>query len=251
LALTLDGGSQFFIVIKQYSIINNGLQEHFYLFLNLFYAIIIIAINKWLIIMKKLHPKQEKLLDLLKNNIEEPLTIRELQDEIGASSPSIVHHHIKQLETKGFLRRNPHNPHDYQILAEDPDKKIAFLNLYGMAQCGPNGSMLDGNPIDRIPISTKILGFPSADAFLVKAKGDSMEPKIKNGDIVIAKKGDLPENGNIVVCVNNGEALIKKIQQNGNNIILTSLNQSYDPFLADEDTFKVEGVVRGILSYME
>jgi len=200
--------------------------------------------------MKKLHPKQEKLLNLLKNNIEEPLTIRELQNKIGASSPSIVHHHVKQLESKGYLRRNPCNPQDYQILADEPDKKIAFLNLYGMAQCGPNGSMLDGNPIDRIPISTKILGFSSADAFLVRAKGDSMEPKIKNGDLVIVNKNNKPADGNIVVCVNNKEVLIKKIQQMDNdNIFLTSLNQNYKAILADKSNFKVEGIVKGILSY--
>ncbi len=201
--------------------------------------------------MKKLHPKQKKLLNLLKNNIEDPLTIRELQSELDASSPSIVHHHIKQLESKGYLRRNPGNPQDYQILADSPDKMIAFLNLYGMAQCGPNGTILDGKPIDRIPISTKILGFSSSDAFLVKAKGDSMEPKIKNGDLVIVKKSETPDDGNMVVCVNNGEVLIKRIQKNDDKVILTSLNQSYEPFLADKNNFKVEGIVKGILSYTE
>ncbi len=202
--------------------------------------------------MKKLHPTQEKLLKLLKNNIEEPLTIRELQAEIGISSPSVVHHHIQQLEKKGYLRRNPYNSQDYQILADGPDKKIAFLNLYGMAQCGPNGTILDGNPIDRIPISTQILGFPSADAFLVRAKGDSMEPKIKNGDLVIVNKNNKPADGNIVVCVNNEEVLIKKIQQIDNdNIFLTSLNQNYKAILADKTNFKIEGVVKGILSYTE
>ncbi|MCK5062157.1 peptidase S24 [Candidatus Parcubacteria bacterium] len=202
--------------------------------------------------MKKLHHTQEKLLKLLKNNIVEPLTIRELQADLGVSSPSVVYHHILQLEKKGYLRRNPGNPQDYQILADGPDKKIAFLNLYGMAQCGPNGSMLDGNPTDRIPISTKILGFSSADAFLVRAKGDSMEPKIKGGDLVIVKKGNKPEDGNIVVCVNNGEALIKKIQQIDNDkVFLTSLNQSYKAILADKNNFKVEGIVKGILSYTE
>jgi repressor LexA len=199
--------------------------------------------------MKLLHSTQEKLLKLLKNNIEEPLTIRELQAELGVSSPSVIHHHILQLEKKGYLRRNPGNSQDYQILAEDPDKQIAFLNLYGMAQCGPRGSILDGNPIDRIPIATKILGFSSADAFLVRARGDSMEPKIKQGDLVIVDKNSTPENGNIVVCVNDGEVLIKKIQRNGKKIILTSTNPSYDPFLATEKSFKIEGVVRGVLSY--
>lgn len=199
--------------------------------------------------MNKLHPTQEKLLGLLKENINDPLTMRDLQEKLGLSSPSVVFHHIQQLEKKGFLRRNPSNPQDYQILSDGPEQKIAYLNMYGLAQCGPNGSILDGNPIERIPISTKILGFSSADAFLVKAKGNSMTPKIAEGDIVIVKKTNIAKDGDIVVCVNNGEALIKKFTKTDNEVILSSLNTLFKPFNANHDDFRVEGVVRGILSY--
>ena len=107
--------------------------------------------------MKKLHVAQQKLIKILKNNITDPLTIRELQEELGVSSTSVVHHHIQQLEKKGYLRRNPSNPRDYQILADSPDKKITYINLYGLAHCGPEGRILDDDPIDRIPIASQIL----------------------------------------------------------------------------------------------
>lgn len=197
--------------------------------------------------MKNLHPVQQKLIKILKKNLTDPLTIRELQKELGASSPSVVHHHIQQLEKKGYLRRNPSNPKDYQILADSPEKKITYINLYGLAQCGPKGSILDGSPVDRIAIASQILGFPSSEAFMVKAKGDSMTPKINNGDLVIARKAKNAENGSTVVCINNGEALIKKIQK-GKEIILVSTNSSYEPFVAGED-FRIEGIVRGVYSY--
>src|SRR3989338_771739 len=100
--------------------------------------------------MKKLHKVQEKLLQILKRTVTDPLTIREMQNELGISSPSVVYHHIQQLEKKGYLRRNPINPKDYQILADSPDKKITYLNLYGLATCGPDGSILNDDPIDRI-----------------------------------------------------------------------------------------------------
>ena len=195
-----------------------------------------------------LHPNQKKLIDLLKTHKHDPLSVRDLQNLIGASSPSVVQHHIKQLEAKGYLRRNPANPYDYQILATKPDRDITYLNLYGMAQCGPNGSILDGNPIDQIPISTKILGFSSTDAFMVKAKGDSMKPKINPGDLVIVKKVRKANNGDLVVCVNNEEVLIKKYQNIGRQILLTSLNPEFTPFIAAPD-FKIEGIVRGIINY--
>lgn len=197
--------------------------------------------------MKTLHPTQKKLLDLLKENITEPLTVRELQSALGISSTSIVHHHMEQLEKKGYLRRNPANPKDYQILADSPEKTITYINLYGLAQCGPKGSILDGNPVDRIPIASKILGFNSSEAFMVKAKGNSMMPKINDGDLVIAKKAHSADNGAMVVCVNKGESLIKKIQK-GKEIILISTNQACEPFVAAKD-FRIEGIVRGVFTY--
>ncbi|MDP1728281.1 MAG: S24 family peptidase [Bacteroidota bacterium] len=151
---------------------------------------------------------QELLLELLKKYQEYPLTIRELQEELTISSPSVIYHHIQQLEKKGYLKRNPHNPKDYSILS-DPDKPIVYLNQYGFAQCGPSGSILDGNPIDRVPIASRLLKFPAEEAFLVEAKGDSMEPKIYSGDLIIARKQNHAESGDIIVCVNNLETLIK------------------------------------------
>ena len=205
--------------------------------------------------MQKIHQTQKKLLEILKANIDDPLTIRELQDRVGASSPSVVHHHITKLIEKGLLRQNPSNPHDYQVLADNPDSNVVYLNVYGMAQCGPKGSILDGNPIDRIKISSKVLGFSAADAFVVKARGNSMVPKINPGDLVIAKKAEVVDGGEVVVCVNDGEVLIKKVQKiptEAGNITynLISLNPEFTPFTANED-FKIEGVVRGVLSYLK
>lgn len=208
-----------------------------------YYPYVKLSINK----MKKLHEVQKNLLQILKRTITDPLTIRELQKELDISSPSVVHHHIQQLEKKGYLRRNPANPKDYQILADSPDKKITYLNLYGLATCGPKGSILDNSPIERIPISSKILGFSSAEAFTVKAKGNSMTPKINDGDLVIAQKTNNADSGSVVVCINNGEALIKKIQKN-KNIILVSTNPSYEPFVAAKD-FRIEGIVKGVYTY--
>ena len=137
--------------------------------------------------MTKIHPKQKALLDLLKKNIDDPMTIRELQDALKMSSSSIVQHHIQQLEKKGYLKRNPFNPKDYQVLS-DPERPIVYLNLYGLAQCGPKGSILDGSPIDRIPIASRLIKFSTDEAFLLEAKGDSMIPKINPGDLVIVQK---------------------------------------------------------------
>lgn len=195
----------------------------------------------------KIHKTQQKLLKLLQKHVDNPLTIRELQDELEISSPSVVQHHIQQLEKKGLLKRSASNPKDYQLLSA-PEKQIVYLNLYGLAQCGPQGSILDGNPIDRIPIASRLLKFPTKDAFIVKAKGDSMEPKINPGDLVIAQARNNADSGDLVVCVNDGMAIIKKLILQNKKVILQSLNTNYDPIIASDD-FRVEGIVRNVLHY--
>lgn len=199
--------------------------------------------------MKKLHEKQKRLLNLLQVHLLDPLTIRELQEELDISSPSVVQYHIEQLEKKGYLKRNPNNPKDYQILSE-PEKPIVYLNLYGMAQCGPNGTFLDGDPIDRIPIASRLIRFPAENAFLVEAKGDSMEPKISEGDYVISKKSMAADNDDTVVCIYDSKVLIKKLYKKKDQIILQSENHDkYAPILVRGDQLKIEGIVKGMIKF--
>lgn len=195
-----------------------------------------------------LHKNQERLLALLANNIDSPLSIRELKYELGLSSPSLVHHHISQLEKKGYLKRNPNNPSDYQVLLT-PENPIAFINIYGLAQCGPNGTLLDGNPIERVALASNLISFPVQEAFLVKAKGNSMEPEIKDGDLIIARKTSYAENNQIVICAFNEMALIKRIRKTAKDqIILESVNPEYAPIIVDEEnTLRIEGVFQGLI----
>ena len=62
-----------------------------------------------------LHPTQQELLRLLATNVSDPLSLRALQSEVGASSPSVIAHHLGQLEKKGYLKRNPNDPNQIQV----------------------------------------------------------------------------------------------------------------------------------------
>lgn len=199
--------------------------------------------------MKKLHPTQEKLLKLLKDNIDNPLTIRELGSQIDEESPGVVYHHLTQLEKKGFLKRNPNNPKDY-VLMDSPDKKIVYLNKYGTAKCGPGGLILAGNIIDRVPMPSSLLKFPAAEAFIVEAKGDSMEPKIKSGDIIIAQQRNAAEHLDLVVCSYKEEVLIKQFLIADGVLLLSSLNSNkYPPMRVTKHDLKIAGVVKNIIHY--
>ena len=68
-----------------------------------------------------------------------------------------------------------------------------------------------------------------AEYFALQVKGASMEPKFSEGDVVIVKKQDTAEDGEIVIALVNGdEATIKKLKKRADGIDLLPLNQQFD-----------------------
>jgi repressor LexA len=200
--------------------------------------------------MKKLHTKQKELIELLKTNSNNPLSIKDISKALEIESPGVLYHHLRQLEKKGFLKRNPNNSKDYVVL-DSPENSVIYIAKYGMAQCGPSGSILEESPIEHVAIASSLIRFPASEAFIVEAKGDSMEPKIKNGDIIIARKHITPVHGDIIVCVHNLEAKIKKFSQINGVVSLVSENHNkYHPVnITEEGELRIEGVVKNILNY--
>lgn len=176
------------------------------------------------------------------------MSLRDIAEKIGVNSPNTVLHHIKQLEQKGYLRRNPANTADYIVL-KDPIKDITYINLYGMAECGPNGLLAEDNVIDRVPFSTKTFGV-SDQVFLVKARGRSMEPYILENDLVLSVKQPAVESGDIGVVVHNNEPKIKKVIKSDTEWILYSLNPKYEmETIKKDDDFAIIGKVKNIIHF--
>lgn len=198
--------------------------------------------------MDDLHKNQLSILELLQEYQDNPLTIRKIQIALDFSSPSVVLHHIQKLESKGYLKRNPNNPRDYQIFLS-PERPIVYINYYGFAQCGINGTFLDGHPLDRIPVASKLLKFATEEAFMVKAKGNSMKPQINEGDLVIAQKSKIAINHDIVVCVLDNKVLVKKYFRQHNTVTLISLNSNEHPPIIVNENLNIEGIVKNVLSY--
>ena len=86
------------------------------------------------------------------------------------------------------------------------------------------------NILDYEEISTKMAA--TGEFFALQIKGDSMEPRMFHGDIVIVRKQEYIENGEIaVVLVNGDSATVKKIVKKDTGIMLVPLNSScsYEP----------------------
>ena len=79
--------------------------------------------------------------------------------------------------------------------------------------------------------------------FGLQIKGDSMSPRIMNGDVVIVRKQDDADTGDIVIAIINGDdGCCKKLKKTGNEIVLISLNPAYSPMVftkTESDTIPV------------
>lgn len=97
------------------------------------------------------------------------------------------------------------------------------------------GTIPAGTPVEAIE---EILDYEEitpqmasqGEHFALKIKGQSMEPKISDGDVVIVRKQDDCENGEIaVVLVNGDEATVKRIKKGPEGLMLIPNNPAYEP----------------------
>ncbi len=165
-------------------------------------------------------------------------------------SPSLVSYTIKQFERRGIIKRNIYNPNEYNIILA-PQPQMFYANLIE-ARCGENGVLNEDHVLDRVPIATGQFSIVNPErVILVKAKGDSMEPKIFEGDMVLAEKimESNPQSGRIYLVINDNEALIKKYVEINGMGNLVSLNPSYNPIpitegLGTRFIAEVKGIIR-------
>ena len=100
--------------------------------------------------------------------------------------------------------------------------------------------------IDWEEIPAEMVG--SDEYFGLRIKGDSMSPRIMDGDTVIVRRQDDADTGDIVIAIVNGDdGVCKKLRKTDSGIMLISLNPAYDPMVfnhADIDTIPVNIIGR-------
>lgn len=201
----------------------------------------------------KLHPIQERLLILLKKkkgDIED-LSLRKIGEMVDVfNKPQIIAHHLQRLEEKGYIRKDSPASKKYIVLSK-PISDVVWINRYGFAECGPEGLLGDDEIVEKIPLSSKTFNIENADNyFLVEARGKSMEPLIKDGDLVLAKKQlHVNNDGQLAVVVHDEVPKIKKVIRNNKTYCLVSLNPDYskEDVIENENSLRVVGLVKSII----
>ena len=80
--------------------------------------------------------------------------------------------------------------------------------------------------------------------FALKIKGDSMEPRMESGDVVIVKQqSDANSGDTVIVLVNGDDATCKRLQKTDNGIMLVSTNPKYPPMFYSLEDIQTKPVV--------
>lgn len=93
---------------------------------------------------------------------------------------------------------------------------------------------------EEVPLSWKSQG----EFFGLRIKGDSMEPRMESGDVVIVKQqSDANSGDTVIVLVNGDDATCKKLQKTDNGIMLVSTNPKYPPMFYSNEEIVTKPVV--------
>lgn len=93
---------------------------------------------------------------------------------------------------------------------------------------------------EEIPLAWQNQG----EFFALKIKGDSMEPRMESGDVVIVKQqSDASSGDTVIVLVNGDDATCKKLQKTDNGIMLVSTNPKYPPMFYSNEDIRTKPVV--------
>lgn len=112
--------------------------------------------------------------------------------------------------------------------------KLVKIPILGKIACGDPIDAIENVSEYRITPSETL---PSGEMFYLEATGNSMEPKVPDGSLVLCRKQEDVESGEIAAVLVNGdqETTLKKVIKQGNTILLQPLNESYAPYVVNKD----------------
>ena len=189
---------------------------------------------------KDLTKKQEETLTFIKKYMVShgfPPSVREICAGMGLSSPATAHTHLKELETKGFIRKQNSKFRTIELLVDNEfeEKKekedVVSVPLLGKISCG--------NPIEAIENPDEFFTLPASlipareSIFTLKCSGDSMiNVGIYDNDIVIIQKQSTAKNGDIVAAMTEeNEVTLKTFYKEKDHIILQPENDALSPII--------------------
>ena len=181
--------------------------------------------------------KQKEIYEFLKTYTENkgyPPSVREICEAVSLKSTSTVHGHLKRLEKKGLIKRDPTKPRALEIVELNSTKR-EMLNIPIV------GKVTAGLPILATENIEDTFSLPldfikhDRELFMLKVTGDSMiNAGIREGDLAIIEQTNAALNGEIVVALIENEATIKRFFKEKDSIRLQPENDAMAPIIVDD-----------------
>lgn len=193
--------------------------------------------------LDRLTAKQRKIYEFIRDRIRNRgygPTVREVGSEFGIKSPNGVMCHLKALEKKGLIRREPNMSRAIQLIEDSPN--ITGLPLAGRIAAGALQEAIGQD--ERIDFGEL---FRADDMFVLEVRGDSMiDDHIADGDYVVIRKQETASRGDIVVAITDeNEATLKRWFPEKGRIRLEPANSDMAPIYVKDA--RVLGVVVGVV----
>ena len=175
-----------------------------------------------------------------------PPSVREICQAVSLKSTSTVHGHLKRLEKKGLIYRDPTKPRALEIVElSNEEKELIDIPIVGKVTAGmPILATENIEDMFQIPINYVK---HNNDLFILKVTGDSMiEAGILDGDLAIIEQKNVATNGDIVVALIENEATIKRFFKENGFIRLQPQNKNYEPIIVEDCSIlgKLVGIYR-------
>ncbi len=197
--------------------------------------------------MIKLTARQQQVLELIKQHIEEtgyPPTRADIAAELGFKSANAAEEHLKALARKGAIEIIPGASRGIRI----PDMHSG-LPIVGLVAAGAPILAVE-NIEDHCEVPANLFS-PRAD-YLLRVRGDSMKDiGILEDDLLAVHSTETARNGDIVVARIGDEVTVKRLQRGRSKYLLELIaeNPDYEPIVVDlrEQECSIEGLSVGII----
>jgi repressor LexA len=213
-------------------------------------------------------------------------SFEEMKEALQLRSKSGIHRLISALEERGFLKRRHHRARALEVVRMPNEaggvqavarngqaataatfspnvirgdfssrlSGVRAANEAAAVQLPLYGRIAAGLPIEALRDQGAQIEVPAAllsngEHYALEVAGDSMiEAGILDGDTVLIRKGELAENGQIVVAlVDDAEVTLKRLRRRGNSIALEPANPRHEIRIFPADRVKVQGRLVGLL----
>lgn len=222
---------------------------------------------------KGLSERQKKILEALERFQEQygyPPSIRELCDDTGISSTSVVNYYLDQLKEMGYIERDRRVSRGVRLLKPLSEAVAAVVTplkqtlqavddliripIVGRIAAGelmpvPPSDFAYYDPDSVVDVARSML--PSRekgdDLFALEVKGDSMiDAMVNDGDIVIMKRSQEARNGEMVAIWLNDrdETTLKYFYLENGRVRLQPANPTMQPiYIDDPSVVEIKGKV--------